>query len=533
VVEAGRDIANFNYLQPFTFSAWINPEAETGSILSHDQDYAEGSGHGLHLMKGKLRLHVIFRWTDIGMRVETARPLPLHRWQHVLVTYDGSRYAKGVRMYVDGEPQDLEILFDDLNYPMNFKVPFRIGGGAGLRFVGGIGDARVYDRELSAEEASVVAGKNEPLRARLAWLELEASKDIRLARQQLNDARAQRNAYFKSIPTVMVMSDAQPRTTHLLKRGAYDAPGEEVTPGVPAVLPQLPPGTEPNRLALARWLVSKDNPLTARVTVNRFWQMLFGTGLVKTVEDFGSQGELPVYPELLDLLAVEFMDSGWDVKRLLKTIVMSDTYRQSSRVTPELLAKDPENRLLARGARIRLGPEAIRDQALLVSKLLVEKVGGPSVKPIQPPGLWKELAGGKDYEPDTGDGLHRRSLYTYWRRTVAPPFMMNFDSPNREVCTVRETRTNTPLQALNLMNDPAFTEAADALGDRMQRAESSVEERVRWIYREVLGRDPKAEEAEAVSSFIETMRRRKQSETVAYSAAASLILNLDETITKE
>jgi hypothetical protein len=532
-VEAGNEIANFNYLQPFTFSAWIKPETATGSILSHDQDYDEGSGHGLHLMQGKLRLHVIFRWTDIGMRVETAKPLPLGRWQHVLVTYDGSRYAKGVHMYVDGRPQELKFLFDELNFPMNFKVPFRIGAGAGLRFRGGIGDVRVYDRELSADEAAVVAGVNEPLRTRLAWLALSAPEDIRKAEVRRKDAHTKRDRYFASIPTVMVMSDDQPRTTHVLKRGAYDAPGETVTPGVPSFLPQLPAGRPADRLALAQWLVSEKNPLTARVTVNRFWQMLFGTGLVKTVEDFGSQGELPVYPELLDLLAVEFMKSGWNVKALLKQIVMSDTYRQSSRLTPELLAKDPENRLLARGARIRLGPEAIRDQSLFLAKLLVERVGGPSVKPLQPPGLWKELAGGKDYEPDTGDGLHRRSLYTYWRRTVAPPFMINFDSPNREVCTVRETRTNTPLQALNLMNDPAFTEAAQALGQRMRNAASTDAERIQWIFREVLSREPKPEESTELKLFLDGMRQRKRSDDAAFSATASLVLNLDETITKE
>src|SRR5204863_7051197 len=251
-----------------------------------------------------------------------------------------------------------------------------------------------------------------------------------------------------------------PRDTHVLLRGAYDRPGEKVEPGVPAVLPPLPADAPPNRLGLARWIATPSNPLAARVAVNRFWQNAFGVGLVKTVEDFGSQGEWPSNPELLDWLAAEFVRTGWDMKALQKTIVMSATYRQSSKVTPELLQKDPDNRLLARGPRLRLGPDVIRDQALATSGLLVQKVGGPSVKPYQPPGLWQELAGGKGYEPDKGDGLYRRSLYTYWKRTVAPPFMMNFDSPSRETCTVRETRTNTPLQALNLMNDETFLEAS-------------------------------------------------------------------------
>jgi hypothetical protein len=533
-VEESADIANFDYLQPFTFSAFMRPDAPAGSILSHDEDHPEASGHGLHIISGRLRLHVVFRWTDIGLRVETADPLTFGRWQHVAVTYDGSRYASGVRMYVDGKPQQLKILFDELNWPMNFKVPFRIGAGSSLRFRGGIADARVYKRALSREEAEVIAGTNERWRARLFYLETNASEDIRAATERLNLARAARDEFYAGIPTVMVMSDAAPRQTYVLKRGAYDVPGEPVSPDVPGFLPQLPEGEPRNRLGLARWLVDRSNPLTARVIVNRFWQMLFGVGLVKTVEDFGSQGEWPVYPELLDWLAVEFMERGWDVKHILKTIIMSGTYRQRSNVTRDLLAKDPENRLLARGPRFRLSPEMIRDQALAVSSLLVEKLGGPSVKPVQPPGLWKELSGGKEYEPDKGEGLHRRSLYTFWKRTVAPPFMVNFDSPNRETCTVREARTNTPLQALNLMNDPAFVEAAEHLGVRMvKEGGSSDAERVAFAFREVLARAPRPDETSLVVDLIDDFRRRKGNDRLAFRAAASLILNFDETVTKQ
>ena len=220
----------------------------------------------------------------------------------------------------------------------------------------------------------------------------------------------------------MVMQDsATPRETHLLVRGAYDRPGDKVDPGVPSVLPPLPAGAPGNRLGLAKWMVDPSNPLTARVAVNRFWQNAFGVGLVKTVEDFGSQGEWPSNPELLDWLATEFVRTGWDMKAIQKTIVLSATYRQASKVSPELLQKDPENRFLARGPRVRLPAEMVRDQALAISGLLVDKIGGPSVKPYQPAGLWKELSGGDDYKPDTGDGLHRRSLYTYWKRTAPRP----------------------------------------------------------------------------------------------------------------
>jgi hypothetical protein len=318
----------------------------------------------------------------------------------------------------------------------------------------------------------------------------------------------------------MVMRD-QPgiRKSYLLKRGAYDAPEEEVQPGTLAALPPMPADVPPNRLALARWLVSRDNPLTARVTVNRMWQTLFGTGLVKTVEDFGSQGEWPLHQELLDWLAVEFMDSGWDVKRLLKTVVTSETYKQTGRVTAELAQRDPENRLLARGPRTRLAPEMIRDQALAASGLLVEKFGGPSVKPPQPPGLWQELAGGSGYKADEGEGRYRRSVYTYWRRTIQPPSMITFDSPTRETCVVRETRTNTPLQALNLMNDEAYVEAARKLAARMKEHSDPIARG----YQLVLARAPRGEERAVLE---DAWKKLGPAQT------ASLILNLDEAVTK-
>jgi hypothetical protein len=356
----------------------------------------------------------------------------------------------------------------------------------------------------------------------------------------------------------MVMADSpHPRDTFLLKRGAYDSPGEKVSPGVPEILPQPRPESPDNRLGFARWLVDRSNPLTARVTVNRFWQSYFGFGIVKTVDDFGSQGEWPVHPELLDWLATNFMDTGWDVKALQKTIVMSATYRQSSKVSPDLLQKDPDNRLLARGARLRLGPEIIRDQALAVSGLLVEKVGGPSVKPYQPPGLWQELAGGKGYVQDEGQGLYRRSLYTYWKRTVAPPFMINFDSPNREQCTVFENRTNSPLQALNLMNDVTFLEASRKLAERMiVEGGLSTEQRIHYGYRLVLGRAPtRAQDTVLLKTLLNFERNYRadgraakeyldqgkspvrpgteMAELAAYTTIANLMLNLDEAITKE
>ena len=303
--------------------------------------------------------------------------------------------------------------------------------------------------------------------------------------------------------------------------------------------------------------MAPENPLTARVTVNRFWQMYFGVGLVKTAEDFGSQGEWPLHLELLDWLATEFVSNSWDVKALQKTIVMSATYRQSSKVEPELLKRDPENRLLARGPRFRLPAEVVRDQALAVSGLLVEQVGGPSVKPYQPAGLWSDLAGGEDYQRGEGSDLYRRSLYTFWKRTSAPPSMTTFDSGQRETCSVRQERTNTPLQALNLMNDVTYVEASRVLAQRMmEEGGETPAERIAFAYKMVMARTPRSSEGEVLlQGFQHNLRDYRNdrgaalelvsqgehprnaaldvAELASYATVASLILNLDQAITKE
>jgi Protein of unknown function (DUF1553)/Protein of unknown function (DUF1549)/Concanavalin A-like lectin/glucanases superfamily/Planctomycete cytochrome C len=542
------------YRDAFTFAARIRPETTQGAILSIGEDYFEGKGHGLYLVDGKLRLHITFRFSDLGMRVETVDALPAGKRQHVLVTYDGGMRAAGVHMYADGRELPLKVLFDYAIWPIETKEPLRIGAGGGLRFQGEIGEVRIYNRALSAREAAIVAMEDAAQRAatREAFLDLHAPAGYAAARAELKSLEAEKKKFLATVPTVMVMQEETPRRdTFLLKRGAYDAPGEIVEPHTPAVLPPFAPEWPADRLGLARWLVDRKNPLTARVTVNRFWQMLWGTGLVKTVEDFGSQGEWPLHPELLDWLAVEFMDSGWSVKHTVKTMVISATYRQASRVTAEMLERDPENRLFARGARYRLSPEMLRDQALAVSGLLVEKVGGPSVKPYQPPGLWQELFGGKGYEPDKGEGLYRRSLYTYWRRTIAPPAMMNFDSSSREVCVVRENRTNTPLQALNLMNDTIYLEAARKLAERIMANRD-----LAWGVQVVLGRAPRAKETEVLDGALTRFRAHYRAhpddaakflsqgdaprdprldvvELAAYTGVASLLLNMDEAVTRQ
>jgi hypothetical protein len=565
------DAAEFSYLQPFTYTAWIKPAAPDGAILTRLDDYIESQGHGLYLMNGRVRMHLTHRFTDLGWRVETAEPVSLNQWHHVLVTYDGKRMAAGVRIYVDGEPCETRILFDQNTEPFHKKdTPIRVGEGGGMKFDGDIRDARIYKRALTPEEAAALS-LTEPLgkiaaiasarrtkaqqwKLDLAFLDTAAPPEIRQALDAIGKAETGREAFYEQLPTVMVMADGARRGTFVLKRGAYDAPGERVSPGIPAALgsPECA-----DRLCLAQWLVSRSNPLTARVTVNRFWQSYFGFGIVKTVDDFGSQGEWPMHPELLDWLAVQFMESGWNVKAIQKLIVMSATYRQSSAMAQGLLEKDPDNRLLARGPRLRLGPETIRDQALAVSGLLVEKVGGPSVKPYQPAGLWQELSGDKGYVQAKGDDLYRRSLYTYWKRTAPPPYMMNFDSPNREQCTVFENRTNSPLQSLDLMNDVTFVEAARKLAERMMtEGGATAQTRIGYGYALVLARPPAARQAEvlgrAFEKFVAQFRADPQAaaaflhagdsavrpgldaaELAAYASVASLILNMDEAITKE
>jgi hypothetical protein len=365
-----------------------------------------------------------------------------------------------------------------------------------------------------------------------------------------------------AIPISMVMADLpQPRETHVLVRGQYDKKGEKVTAGVPHVFPPLPKDAPLNRLGLARWLTDPAHPLTARVAVNRFWQQFFGRGIVKTAEDFGSQGEWPSHPELLDWLSVEFVESGWNVKHLQKLMVMSATYQQSSDVTPELLKRDPENVLLARGPRFRLDAEVVRDSALFASGLLVEQVGGRSVKTYQPPGIWEVIGFGgsntREYKRDSGAALYRRSLYTFWKRTAPPPSLMAFDAPSRETCVARRARTNTPLQALVLMNDEQYVEAARHLAARMMTTGGpTAKERLTYGFRAATSRLPRDTELAVLTKVFQkqldhfaqnkdaaikllSVGESKRNETLdpvehaAYTMAANLILNLDETITKE
>ncbi|WOD42660.1 PSD1 and planctomycete cytochrome C domain-containing protein [Hwangdonia lutea] len=348
---------------------------------------------------------------------------------------------------------------------------------------------------------------------------------------------------------LMVMKDNAPdRKTYILKRGQYDAPDEEVQLGTPNFILKYPDSLPKNRLGLAHWLFDKDNALTARVAVNRMWQHIFGVGIVSTSDDFGNQGALPSHPELLDWLAVTFREEGWDMKKMYKRLVMSSTYKQTSKIAPELLEIDPNNVLLARYSRSKLTAEMIRDNALAVSGLLVDKIGGPSVKPYQPPGLWAETTSGQGltkYIPDTGENLYRRSLYTFWKRTVPPPSMMTFDAPTRDFCEVKRQKTSTPLQALVMLNDPQLIEAAACLAKNTLKDKTLSEaERVKLIFRKITSRFPTEEELNQLIQYVETVetefennseidKTENSSKTeYAYTLLSSMIFNLDEAVIK-
>jgi len=573
----GANDPTVTYDDGYTMAAWIYPTAPNGAIVTRDEDIVEPNGHGLNLRDGKIEYDYVTKWVDEGIRLRTQKPLTLNQWHHVALTYTGSRWASGVKIYVDGEDQQLEILLDDVNSQGAVKrEPLRIGGGGGPdnRFRGSLDEVRIYDRALSPAEAAIladltsinaIAALSEDKRTaaqadkiRDYFLEHALPASLAQARTRLAKAQTSRDSFYQSLPTVMVMEEMPaPRQTHILIRGMYDRPGDVVTPALPAALASSTSAYPPNRLGLARWLVDPANPLTARVTVNRFWQMYFGVGIVKTAEDFGSQGEVPSHPELLDWLATEFVRTGWDVKALQKTIVMSATYRQASRVSAGVRAKDPDNRLLARGPSSRLSADIVRDQALSIAGLLVNKIGGPSVKPYQPEGLWNEIGGGGAYVQDHGDSLYRRSVYTFWRRTIPPPTMANFDASARESHMVRPVLTNTPLQALDLMNDVTFVEAARVFAERvMKEGGPSHRERIAYAFRAATSRMPTAKEAALLEdALLENLERFKAkpdaalkyvshgerprdpklnlSELAAYTSVTSLILNLNEVVMKE
>jgi hypothetical protein len=574
-IDAG-DLANYGEVDKFSYGAWVLPRGDAGgTVISRIDDDKLYEGYDLLLADGKARVYMGNRTVDDSIQVETADAITPDAWHHLMVTYDGSRVAKGVKIFVDARETALVVHKDLLNNAVRTTQPLRIGSRSSSdRFHGLIDEVRFYSHDLSPEEVAALASV-EPInrlaqiaptdrslpqaaRLRLYYILQGAPEAMRQAFVRLADLRRERRKLEEAMPTVMIMEEQNPpKETFVLVRGEYDKPGERVKRGLPTCLPPLPEGAPNDRLGFARWLVDPRNPLCARVTVNRFWQLFFGSGLVRTAEDFGSQGELPSHPELLDWLATQFIRTGWDVKALVKLIATSATYRQSSQVNARLTAVDPDNRLLAHGPRFRLAAGTIRDSALAAAGLLVESVGGPSVRPYQPAGLWEELTAHK-YEQDHGESLYRRSMYTFWKRTIAPPAMMTFDAASRETCIVRPQRTNTPLQALATLNDITYVEAARGLAKRMllEGGGKSPRERIILAFRLATGRRPRTDELHVLLAGLETQlshyaanpaaadeligvgesprdERLQTIEWAAYTNIASVILNLDEALTKE
>ncbi|MBS1824626.1 MAG: DUF1553 domain-containing protein [Acidobacteria bacterium] len=564
-VEWGR-FGHFDRGDAFSIAMWVRSNNRLAQTL------IEKSGIALRLEAadsiGDLKRGALLRvQLGDGLEVRTKPHVVMSTWNHVVVTYDGA----GIRVYLDGRLAGTEVL---KNQPASFKsdAPWK---SSKLR--SNIDDLRIYARAVTAEEAFQLA-VDAPVRAMAAipaakrskeqkdklrdyYLTYAAPETQRKAYAELRQLLKDRTKLEKEIVTTMVMDELpKMRDTFVLARGDYRNRTEKVTPAVPANLPPLPAGAPPNRLGLAKWLVDPSHPLTSRVAVNRFWQIYFGTGIVDTSEDFGSQGAPPSHPELLDWLATEFIRGGWDVKAMQRLIVTSATYRQSSKATPELVERDPQNKLLARMSRFRMPAEMVRDNALATSGLLNPEVGGRSVYPYQPAGLWEEMAYGdvfsaQTYTPSTGKDLYRRSMYTFWKRTVPPAQMSTFDAPDREKCVARRARTNTPLQALVLMNDPTYIEAARKLAEKVIQADKRPAERIRLAFQVASARVPSASEVKLLAMLADQQKAafakqpenakklvrvgesksavRDDIELAAWTTVASAILNLDEVISKE
>lgn len=576
---------------PFSVTAWVKPTAG-GALFSKMDDSA--AFHGVDALVSEthqLAVHLIDAWPANALKVVTEASLPKDRWSLVSVTYDGSGKAAGVKVFFGAQEQPLRIEADSLTGDFRGEQPLRVGRrSASAPFDGAIGRLRLFDRAITvgdlqgliaydllqpaakaaaltslATQDSTAPADTDRDDAIALYINLapdKAARDLADAEHDLAAAEEEEKQFRELLPTCMVMQERPDlRPTYVLRRGAYDQPDLEqpVSKGVPAFLGVLP-GEKPDRLTLAQWLVDRENPLTARVLVNRVWGLLFGVGLVKSEENFGVQGDAPSHPDLLDWLAVDFMESGWDLKRLLRLIMASETYQQSSVVEAGGLDHDPDNRLMARGPRRRLPAEFVRDNALAVSGLLRERRGGPSVRPYQPEGLWEELAGGAGEGPyvvSQGPDLYRRSLYTYRKRTVSHPTMAVFDAPSFEICVVKRATTNTPLQALALLNDTTYVEAARVFGERMlQEGGASDTARLRFGFRLATSRYPTDTEmamllaalnraidyyasdpaaAEALLSVGESPRHDglPQPQAAGYATVATLLLNLDESVTLE
>ena len=522
IPEAG----DFEKDKGFSFGAWVKvtQNAPSGAVFARMDDQHDYRGWDLWIQNGRVGAHIINKWPVNALKVVSKNPFPQGKWNHLFVTYDGSARAAGVRVYINGVAQETNVEANTLRDSIRTAVPFKLAQRHSTSRLDGIliQDLRLYGRTLAGDEVARLATGS-----RAAWLARKPAKERTpaekeelfawwlaavdkqsngLTHKQSDLERQQAAIRSRGTIAYVTQERAEEAIAYLLFRGDYDKRRDPLKPGTPRSLPPMPQDLPRTRLGFAKWLLRPEHPLTARVTVNRFWQEVFGTGLVRTSGDFGVAGELPSHPELLDWLAVEFRETGWDVKRFFKMLVCSATYRQAAVCTAEKREKDPQNRLLSRGPRFRMDAEMVRDYALAASGLLVRKLGGPSVKPYQPPGVWEAVAmigsNTRDYRRDSGDSLYRRSMYTFWKRAAPPASMDIFNAPNRELCTVRRERTNTPLQALVTLNDVQFIEAARNLAQVSLKAAASEDARLDLVARRLLARPFSAEEAKVVKESL-------------------------------
>jgi hypothetical protein len=588
-IKAPEGAAFFERNQPFSLATWfrIDKAGAAGPLITRSGSFANGyRGYLVRLeTDGTVTAALHHVAPDDSIEVRTADPVPATEWHHLSLTYDGSSRAPGLRLFVDGRPVVTKTIVDNLQRSLiTSGIEGRQMSGAplGLR-LGSLGelskeslrdvtvdDFRAYGRQMSDLEVATLATGVDALQALVAapaaelpaperarvrqhyLLRIDAGYRARL--EALTKIRGEENTVLTAQPSVMVMRELPtPRPTFVLARGAYDAPTEPVTPGTPKAILAFDPRLPRTRLGLAQWLLSPANPLTARVFVNRYWAMAFGRGLVATADDFGSQGRMPSHPELLDWLATTFVRSGWNAKALQKQILMSATYRQSSLADEQVRAADPENIWLGRGPAFRMPIEQVRDTALAASGLLVRRIGGPSVYPYQPAGLWEALAAGAKYPQSTGPDLYRRSLYTAWKRAAPPPSAIGFDASERLTCIITRQRTNTPQQALILLHDPQFVESARVLAEQLMRDRATAADRVTLAFRRMITRAPSASEVAHLTRLYETTRAGfaaapdnavallatgerprdpalPPTELAAWTVVASTIMNLDEAV---
>ena len=581
-----KQLGDFDRNDAFTCSAWVFVPGDyegRSVLLSRMEEERPGKRRGWDIQweHRHYSVHLIHDWPNDAIRLRTRHQAAARGgWQHITLTYDGSSRPEGIRLYVDGGAVEIEVdRVRQLSGSIRTRQPFRLAqDGSGNHLDGlALQDIRFYSRAMEPEEVRVLAQakslqewlqkpvadrKPEPRKALLDYFlisEVEAYRTTRLAVRALE---REREGLRMGNPGTHVQQESTNAmgVAHVLARGQYDKPKEKVEPAVFAALNPLPEGAPKNRLGLAQWLISPENPLAARVTVNRFWQEIFGVGLVKTSEDLGIMGEAPSNQALLDWLAVEFREKGWNVKEFFKLMVTSSAYRQSADTTPEKLEKDPANRWISRGPRFRMDAEMVRDYALAASGLLTPRIGGPSDRPYQPPGVWEAVAmpesNTRYYHEDTGDALYRRSLYTLWKRAAPPANMEIFNAPSRETSCLRRERTNTPLQALATLNDPQFVEAARHLAGRALRAgRRDPRKGMDTIARAVLARPLTADEEQIVSTGLDRFLRyyaanpddaraliavgaspvgqkEKADQLAAWTMTANQILNLDEALNK-